>query len=112
MKTTILLTVASLLTVISSASANEVRLAPRAQANADSLRRVSGSAGSADLTANRPSGNVRAWETSHSFRKSSGNTSDADLARGPQPLLSPRDPRYETVARELREKGFQVAPLK
>jgi hypothetical protein len=35
-----------------------------------------------------------------------------DLAHGPRPLLSPKDPRYETALRELRQQQFQVAPLK
>jgi hypothetical protein len=47
-----------------------------------------------------------------SFRTVPRTGPSIDLAPGPRPLLSPKDPRYEAALRELRQQQFQVAPLK
>jgi|SRR5688572_11586055 len=95
-----------------SAQAAEPLLSPKAKALADSLRKVPPAASDVKLLANRPIGNAKAWELAQSFRKVPGTGSGVDLAHGPRPLLSPKDPRYEQAVRELRQQQFQVAPLK
>lgn len=95
-----------------SAQAAEPPLSPKAKALADSLRKVPAAASDVNLLANRPIGNAKAWELAQSFRKVPSTGPSIDLAHGPRPLLSPKDPRYEQAARELRQQQFQVAPLK
>ena len=113
MKTTLLLAATvALLTAVNSASAAEPLLSPKAKALADSLRTVPGTSSTVDLIKDRPVGNAKAWELARSFRTVPSAGPSVDLAHGPRPLLSPKDPRYDQVARELREAQFQVAPLK
>lgn len=113
MKNTLLLAVATatLLTVVNTASADEPLLSPRAKAN--QIRVVPGSAANdVNLATNRPIGNAKAWDHAQSLRKAPSTGPSIDLAHGPRPTLSPKDPRYDQVARELREPQLQVAPLK
>ena len=93
-----------------SAQADEPLLSPKAKALADSLRKVPAVASGVNLATDRPVGNARAWELERSLRTVPSTGRSIDLAHGPRPLLSPKDPRYETALRELRQ--FQVAPLK
>jgi hypothetical protein len=95
-----------------SAQAAEPLLSPRAKALADSLRKVPSAKSDVNLATNRPMGNAKAWELAQSFRKVPSTGPSVDLAHGPRPLLSPKDPRYETALRELRQQQFQIAPLK
>ena len=114
MKTTLILavTTAAVLTVISAASAAGPLHSPKGKALADSLRKVPAVHSDVDLAKDRPIGNAKAWELARSFRKVPSTGPTIDLAHGPRPLLSPKDPRYETALRELRAREFQVAPLK
>lgn len=113
MKTKLLLvTAAAVLAAVSSASAVEPLLPPKARALADSLRKVPAVSSGVDLTKDRPIGNAKAWELARSLRTVPGTGSGVDLAHGPRPLLSPKDPRYELAVRELRAKNFHIAPLK
>ena len=100
------------LNATTSAQAAEPLLSPKAKALADSLRKVPSAASDVNLLANRPIGNAKAWELAQSFRKVPSTGPSIDLAHGPRPTLSPKDPRYEQAARELRQQQFQVAPLK
>ena len=100
------------LNIALAARADEPLLSPRAKALADSLRKVPGTSGGIDLTKDRPIGNARAWELARSLRTVPSSGPSIDLAHGPRPLLSPKDPRYETALRELRGASFQLAPLK
>jgi hypothetical protein len=113
MKTTLLLAAATLaiLTAVNLAAAAEPLLSPKAKALADSLRTVPGS--TKDLIDRSPAlGSPKGRELAHSLRKVPSTGPSVDLAHGPRPLLSPKDPRYETALRELRAREFQVAPLK
>lgn len=113
MKTTLLLAATvALLTAVSTAYAAEPLHSPKGKALADSLRKVPAVHSDVDLTKDRPLGNAKAWELTRSFRSVPSTGTSVDLAHGPRPLLSPKDPRYETALRELRAKEFQIAPLK
>ena len=57
-------------------------------------------------------GSPRGRELADSLRKVPSASPSVDLAHGPRPTMSPKDPRYETALRELRTREFQVAPLK
>ena len=81
-------------------------LSPRAQAN--QIHVVAGST-YADTTTIRPAGNARAWESARSLMKAPGMDT-TDLAHGPTPTMSPKDPNYAQALREMRE--VQIAPLK
>jgi len=94
------------------AQAAEPLLSPKAKALADSLRKVPSVKSDVNLVKNRPIGNAKAWELTQSFRKVPSTGPSIDLAHGPRPLLSPKDPRYEAALRELRQQQFQIAPLK
>ncbi len=112
MKTTLLLAATvALFTVVTTASAAEPLLSPKAKALADSLRTVPGS--TKDLIDRSPAlGSPKGRELAYSLRKVPSTGPSVDLAHGPRPTMSPKDPRYETVLRELRAREFQVAPLK
>ena len=114
MKTKLLLAAATLaiLTAVNSASAAEPLLSPKAKALADSLRTAGSTSSAVDLTKDRPVGNAKAWDLARSFRTVPSTGPSADLAHGPRPTMSPKDPRYETALRGLRAKEFYVAPLK
>lgn len=113
MKTTLLLAAAvAVFAAVTTASAAEPLHSPKGKALADSLRKVPAAHSDVDLTKDRPLGNAKAWDLARSFRKVPSTGPSIDLAHGPRPLLSPKDPRYETALRELRAKEFHVAPLK
>ena len=114
MKISLLLAVATLaaLTVVNTGSSAEPLHSPKAKALADSLNKARAIHGDVDLTKDRPMGNAKAWALARSFRTVPGTGPSVDLAHGPRPLLSPKDPRYQTVLRELRAREFQVAPVK
>ena len=112
MKATLLLAATvALLTSVNSASAAEPLHSPKGKALADSLRTVPGSTTDMIDRSVGPS-SPRGRELAYSLRKVPSAGPSVDLAHGPRPLLSPKDPRYETALRELRAKEFQVAPLK
>jgi len=114
MKTKLLLAASTvaIVTALNSASAAEPLHSPKGKALADSLRKVPVVHSEVDLTKDRPFGNAKAGELTRSFRTVPSTGPSVDLAHGPRPLLSPKDPRYETALRELRSKEFQFAPLK
>ena len=79
----------------------------------DPIRVVPGSSGKdANLTHNIQYGNAKAREQQWSVRKVKGTGSNVDLAHGPKPLMSGKDPRFDMAAKQLRESQFQIAPLK
>ena len=110
MKTTLLLaaTVAAF-TAVNSASAAEPLRSPRA--SADLVPTVPGVTVD-KLARSLPLGSPKGREMAYSVRVVPSSGTSIDIAHGPRPSLSPRDPRYEQVARELRAPEFQVAPLK
>jgi len=113
MKTTLLLATATaaLLTAVNTASADEPLLSPRAKAN--QIRVVPGlSANDVNLVTNRPIGNAKARAHAQTLQTVPSTGPSVDLAHVPRATLSPKNLRYEQVARELRESNFQVAPLK
>lgn len=114
MKKTILLAIATagIFTFAASAQAGEPLLSPKAQEQADSLRKVPTVASEVNLATNRPNGNAKAWELAQSFKKVPSTGNNIDLAHAPRPTMSPKDPRYEVALRENATKSFQVAPLK
>ena len=111
MKNTLLLAAATatLLSAINTVSADEPLLSPRAKAN--QIRTVAGVTEEKLDRSNQP-GTPKGREIAYSLRVVPSTGPNIDLAHGPRPTLSPKDPRYEQVARELRETPFQVAPLK
>jgi hypothetical protein len=113
MKTTLLLAAATVavLTAFNASSAEEPLLSPKAKALADSLRTVPGSTMDMIDRSVLP-GSPKGRELAYSLRKVPRTGPSVDLAHGPRPLLSPKDPRYDTTLRELRASEFQVAPLK
>ena len=114
MKKTILLAVAAagIFTLTASVQAGEPLLSPKAQEQANSLRKVPTVASDVNLATNRPIGNAKAWELAQSLRRVPSTGNSIDLAHAPRPTLSPKDTRYEIVLREIATKNFQVAPLK
>jgi hypothetical protein len=112
MKTILLLAATvAVLTAVNAASAAEPLLSPKAKALADSLRTVPGS--TTDMIDRSVlSGSPKSREMAYSLRTVPSTGPSVDLAHGPRPSLSPKDPRYETALRELRAREFQVAPLK
>lgn len=101
--------VAVAFTAVNRAQADEPLLSPRAKAN--QTRIVSGTAANdVNLATNRPTGNAKAWAQAQSLKKVPSTGQTVDLAHGPRPTLSPKDPRYEQEARRLQE--VQIAPLK
>jgi hypothetical protein len=112
MKTTFLLAATvAVFTAVNSASAAEPLHSPKGKALADSLRTVPGSTTDMIDRSVLP-GTPKGRELAYSLRKVPSTGPRVDLAHGPRPLLSPKDPRYETALRELRAKEFQIAPLK
>ena len=114
MKRSLLFAVAvvGVLTFAGNTFAGDALLSPKAKALADSLRKVPAVASGVNLAIDRPIGNARAWELERSLRTVPSTGRSIDLAHGPRPLLSPKDPRYEMALRELWQQQFQVAPLK
>ena len=114
MKKTILLAVAAVgaLTFATSMQAGEPLLSPKAQEQANSLRKVPAVASDVNLAINRPIGSAKAWEQAQSFKRVPSTGKNIDLAHAPRPTMSPKDSRYEMALRESAVKTFQVAPLK
>jgi hypothetical protein len=100
--------VAVALSMVNYAKADGAFLSPRAQGN--QIQIVAGSSVDASnpLT-NRPTGNVRGSASARSLATTPGMDT-TDLASGPRPTMSPKDPRYAQALQELRE--VQIAPLK
>lgn len=93
-----------------SIRADEPLLSPRAKAN--QIRVVKRSATQdPNLLALLPIGNAKGWALVQSLRTVPKTGSDVDLANS-RPLLSPKDPRYETAQRASVTQQFQVAPIK
>lgn len=112
MKTTLLLAATvALLTAVNTASAAEPLHSPKGKALADSLRTVPGTTTDMIDRSVLP-GSPKGRELAYSLRKVPSIGPSVDLAHGPRPTLSPKDPRYEAALRELRAKEFYVAPLK
>jgi hypothetical protein len=114
MKKTILLAVAvaGVLGLAASAQASDVFMSPRAQAQADSLKKVPAVA--SDII-ERPamSGTPKSIDLARSSRGVVGTNNDVDLARAPRPNMSPRSPGYEAAWRaNAFDQQIQVAPLK
>lgn len=117
MKTTTLLAiaVASAFGLAASVHAGDVVMSPKAQALADSLKKVPGtSVNEPNLATNRPVGNAKAWALAQSLKKVPSTGPSIDLAHAPRPTMSPKDPRYETALREnaTKQLDVQIAPLK
>ena len=102
--------VATAFTAVNRAQADEPFLSPRAKANQIRHAPSGSSINDPDLVKDRPAGNARAWAQTHRLQATPGAASTVDLAHGPRPTISPKDPRYEQEARRLRE--LQVAPIK
>lgn len=112
MKTTLLLAATlAVFAAVTTASAAEPLHSPKGKALADSLRTVPGSTTDMIDRSVLP-GSPKGRELAYSLRKVPSTGPSIDLAHGPRPLLSPKDPRYETALRELRAKEFHIAPLK
>ena len=115
MKKTILLAIAaaSIFTLTVSAQAGEPLLSPRAQEQANSLRKVVGT--TADMIDRSVKvGSPKAIELAYSLRKVPSTGPSIDLAHAPRPTMSPKDSRYEVALRDNAAKQLevQIAPLK
>lgn len=112
MKTTLFLAATvAVFAAVTTASAGEPLHSPKGKSLADSLRTVPGSTTDMIDRSVLP-GSPKGRELASSLRKVPIAGPSVDLAHGPRPTMSPKDPRYETAVRELRAKEFQVAPLK
>ena len=100
------------LNLAQSVQAAEPVLSPKAAQLQHELRKVPIAPSEVYLIKDRPIGNAKARELARSLRTVPSTGSSSDLAHGPRPMLSPKDPRYETALRELRQQKFQIAPLK
>ena len=111
MKNTFLLAAATaaLFAAVNTVSADEPLLSPRAKANL--VRTVPGVTED-KLDRSLQPGSPKGREMAYSLRVVPSTGPSIDLAHGPRPAMSPKDPRYETALRELRAREFQVAPLK
>ena len=101
--------VAGVLTFAGNTFAGDAVLSPKAKELADSLRKVPGTTtdmADRSIKPGSPKGIAMAQES----RKVASTGPSIDLAHGPRPTLSPKDPRYDQELRRLRE--VQVAPLK
>ena len=85
------------LNLAQSAQASEPALSPKAAQLRYDLRKVLSAPSEVDLTKDRPIGNAKAWELARSLRTVPSSGPSIDLAHGPRPTLSPKDPRYETA---------------
>jgi hypothetical protein len=110
-KNTLILAAASLaiLTTVNAASASEPLLSPRAKSN---LVRTIPGVTECKLEHSILPGSPKGRELAYSLRTVRSIGPSVDLAHGPRPLLSPKDPRYDAALFELRGASFQVAPLK
>jgi hypothetical protein len=113
MKTIHLIAVAAagVMTLAVGAHAGDLAMSPRAKAQADSLKTVAATT-TDTIDRSIQSGSPRAKALAESQRTVPSDTMSVDLAHGPRPSMSPKDPRYEQAARELRQPQYQIAPLK
>lgn len=114
MKKTILLAVAvaGIFTLAASAQAGDALLSPRAQEQANSLKKVSGVTPDM-LDRSVMAGSPKSIALAKSLRKAAGTNNDIDLANAPRPLMSPKSPGYAAALRENAvNQQIQVAPLK
>ena len=112
MKTTLLLAATvAVITAANAAFAAEPLLSPKAKALAASLLPPPGPTADMIDRSLQP-GSPKGRELAYSLRKVPSTGPRVNLVSGPRPLLSPKDPRYETALREQRATEFQVAPLK
>lgn len=116
MKKTILLAIAAagIFTLTFSAQAGEPLLSPRAQEQANSLKRVAGTTSSDMIDRSVKVGSPKAIELAYSLRKVPSTGPSIDLAHAPRPTMSPKDSRYEVALRDNAAKQLevQIAPLK
>ena len=112
MKTKLILAAAvAILTLSSGVYAGDRVLSPKGKEAQDSMRKAPGM--TTDMTdRSAKAGSPKALDLAHSLRKVPRTSPGIDLAHGPGPTLSPKDPRFETALRELRESQIQVTPLK
>ncbi len=113
MKKTLLLAVAvaGVLSFAAGANAGEPLMSPRANALADSIRRIPGTTPDM-IDRSVKAGSSKAIELANSLRKVPSTASTVDLVHAPRPTLSPKDPRFETAWRENAVKEIQIAPVK
>ena len=113
MKTNLLLlaAVTAIATFAGVAKADDAYLSPKARQLKEDFRKVPGTT-TDKLDRSVKSGSPKGIEFSASLRTVPSTGPSIDLAHGPRPLLSPKDPRYDQALRELRQTQFQVAPLK
>lgn len=106
------LAVAGIFSLAASAEAGDALLSPRAQEQANSLKKVSGM--QADLIDHSVvAGSPKSIALAKSIRKVSSTGNDLDLANAPRPNMSPKDPGYAIALRESAvNQQVQVAPLK
>jgi len=101
--------VAGVLVFTGNIFAGDAVMSPRAKEQADSLRKVPGTTTDMVDRSVKP-GSPRAIAQAESLRKVPSTGPSIDLAHGPRPTLSPKDPRYDREVRRLQE--VQIAPLK
>jgi len=114
MKKTILLAVAvaGAFTLAASAQASDVFMSPRAQAQADSLKKVPATA-SDTIDHTVMYGTPKSIDLARSSHRVAGTNNDVDFARAPRPNMSPRSPGYDAAWRaNAFDQQIQVAPLK
>jgi hypothetical protein len=111
MKTTSLLAIVAAvgLTFAGRAQAGEPALSPKAAQLRYDFRTVPGTT-SDMIDRSVKAGAPKALALAHELRKVPSTGPSIDLAHGPRPLLSPKDPRYDQELRRLQE--VQIAPLK
>jgi len=96
-----------------TAQAGNALMSPKAKELSNSQRSmVTTTSGSIDLDRSIKPISPRCAEYQHSLRTVSTTGVNIDLANAKRPMLSPKDPRYQTVLRENAVEEFQVAPLK
>ena len=111
MKNIVLVVVAAagVLMFAAIAHAGYALMSPKAKASEDSLKKVPGTTPDMIDRSIKPA-SPKVIALRESLRKAPSTGPTIDLAHGPRPTLSPKDPRYE---REVRRLGdVQAAPLK
>lgn len=107
----LLVTAAAAVMFTLSAQAGDALLSPRAKDLQPHIA-PSSSVNDANLTADRPAENAKAWTIARSLQIIPSTASEIDLANAPRPTLSPKDARYEVALRNNAVREFQVASLK
>jgi len=101
--------VAGVLSLAGNTFAGDAVLSPKAKELANSLRKVPGTTTDMVDRSAKP-GSPKGIAMAHESRKVPSTGPGIDLAHGPRPTLSPKDPRHDQEGRRLRE--VQIAPLK